>query len=178
MTRTAALILALALAAGCTTIYQSATEERSVGEQADDTRLKVTIQKRLLDSGAKTLAAIDVFCHLGVVVLTGVVEPGSTVGADAVRIARGVEGVRRVETVFVPARPSRTSDLGISAKLKAKVVGDTGLLASQVDWSVLAGTVVLVGVVDRQEKIDRVVAHARGIDGVANVRSFVQVKAP
>lgn len=176
MTRVLALLLALLLA-GCTTIYQSATEERSVGEQVDDTKLKATIQKRLLDSGVKTLSAVDVFCHLGLVVLTGVIEPGSKVGEQAVTIARGVEGVRRVETYFVTSRPSRTSDIGISAKLKTKVVADTGLRASQVDWSVLAGNVVLVGVVDRPEKVDQVIRHARTIDGVVGVKSFMQVKA-
>ena len=164
------------LLAGCTTIYQSATEERSVGEQASDAKLKATTQKRLLDSGMKTLSAVDVFC-LGLVVLTGVIEPGSKVGDDAVRIARGVEGVRRVETFFVTNRPSRASDLGISAKLNGKIVADMALKTSQVDWSVLAGNVVLVGVVDGQDKIDVIVRHARSIDGVTNVRSFMQVKA-
>jgi len=170
-------LLLLPFLAGCTTIYQSATEERSVGEQASDAKLKATVQKRLLDAGFKTLTGVDVFCHLGLVVLTGVVEPGSKVGDDAVRIARGVEGVQRVETFFVTKRPSRASDLGISAKLNGKIIADMSLKTSQVDWAVLAGNVVLVGVVDARDKIDAIVRHARSLDGVTNVRSFMQVKA-
>ena len=174
------LVTALALA-GCVTVastaYQSATDERSVAAQADDTAIAVKIRKGLLDSGVKNLLALDVFSQQGVVVLAGVVEPGSKAGEQGVAIARGVAGVRRVETYFLPGQPSKVSDFAISAKLKARVVGDGDLKASQVDWSVIAGHVVLVGVVDRQAKIDAAVRHARAIDGVQAVRSFIQLKS-
>jgi osmotically-inducible protein OsmY len=105
-------LLALLLA-GCTTIasqaYSSATDERSLAVQAEDTKIATKIKKGLLDTGAKNLLAIDVFCHQGLVVLAGVVEPGSNAGQQAVTIARGVEGVRRVETYYLPSRASATA---------------------------------------------------------------------
>ncbi len=54
-------------------------------------------------------------------------------GTEAVRIARGVDGVKRVETYL------------------------------------------LIGVVNQQAKVDKIVAHARATDGVVTVKSFLQV---
>ncbi len=178
--RELAAVLALLLT-GCTTIasqaYSSATDERSLAVQAEDTKIATKIKKGLFDTGAKNLLALDVFCHQGLVVLTGVVEPGTKVGDQAVAIAKSVEGVKRIETYFLSARPSTTSDFGISAKLKARIIGDGDLKASQVDMAVIAGHVVLTGVVDRQAKIDAIVRHARAVDGVTAVKSFIQIKA-
>ena len=85
--------------------------------------------------------------------------------------------MKRVETYFLPNRPSTTSDVTIGAKLKARIIGDGDLKASQVDIAVFAGHVVLTGVVDRQAKIDAVVRHARAVDGVVTVKSYIQIKA-
>ena len=179
-TRGLALAFAVLLT-GCTTIastaYQSATDQRSLAVQAEDAKIATKIRKGLLDTGVKNLLALDVFCHQGLVVLAGVVEQGSKVGDQAVTLARSVEGVKRVETYFLPNRPSTTSDVTIGAKLKARIIGDGDLKASQVDMAVIAGHVVLTGVVDRQAKINAVVRHARAVDGVVTVKSYIQIKA-
>ncbi len=109
-------------------------------------------------------------------VLAGVVSDPK-VGERAVTSARAVEGVKGVETYFLPSQPSLVSDLGIIAKTKAKVIGDLDLRASQVDLTAIAAHVVLAGVVDRQEKIDRIVGHARSVEGVVAVKSFLQLKS-
>jgi osmotically-inducible protein OsmY len=178
-----ALTLAFALLlSGCVTVastaYKSATDERSLAVQAEDTKIATKIRKGLLDTGVKNLLALDVFCHQGVVVLAGVVEPGAKLGDQAVAIAQSVEGVKRIETYFLPSRPSTASDLGIGAKIKARIIGDGDLKASQVDTAVIAGHVVLAGVVDRQAKIDAIVGHARAVDGVVTVTSYIQLKSP
>ena len=180
MTRALALGLLLPLAAGCTTVastaYSSATEERTVAEQASDTRISTAVRKRVLDVDSKSAVTLDVFTHLGQVVIAGVAPPESPIRQQAPGLARGVEGVKRVDTYWVAAQPSKTSDYTITAKLKAKIVGDGDLKASQVDFTVLGGHVVLTGLVDRQAKVDEIVRHARSIEGVVAVRSFVLVR--
>ncbi len=64
--------------------------------QTADARTAATVRTRLTDADTKALAALDVYCHQGVVVIAGVVPPASPLRAKAVEIARGVEGVRRV----------------------------------------------------------------------------------
>lgn len=164
---------------GCTTIaqtgYEAATDERPLAVQKADTGITLTIKKDLLASDVKGTGGLDVFCRNGVVVLAGVVEPGSQAGTEAVRIARRVEGVKRVETYFLNNQPSKVKDFTIKEKIKAKLIGDGDLKAGQVDMAVVAGHVVLVGVVNQQMKADKIVAHARATDGVVAVRSFLQV---
>lgn len=178
-----ALVTLALLQAGCTTAiivtYQTLTEVRTVREQHEDTRILGTIKDELASKdGVGSALEIHVFSYLGKVLLAGVVEPGSTVGSDAVAIARKVEGVRKIDTYYIPARPSYSRDLTVSLKLSAKIVTDLDLKRSQVDWTVLAGTVLLVGLVDDAEKAKRVVEHAKSIDNVVAVRSFIQVRLP
>lgn len=175
-----ALLLLPLLFAGCLSVasrsYEASQDERSVKTQAADANLGTTIRKRILKADAKGLLALDVYCYQGNVVLVGVVPPGSMLGAKAVEIARGVDGVQRVDTYYVPNQPSKMSDLAISAKVKTKLVGDGHVKSTQLDWTVLGGHVVLVGVVDGSERRDRIVRDVRAIDGVAGVKSFLQIK--
>ncbi|MGH7354972.1 MAG: BON domain-containing protein [Candidatus Rokuibacteriota bacterium] len=176
-------LIAVALAAlvvvGCTTVartgYETATDERSLATQTADTKIAATIKKNLLESSVKGTGGLDVFCRNGSVVVAGVVERGSQAGSEAVAIARRVDGVKRVDTYFVPDQPSSVSDFTIKQKIGAKLVGDGDLKAGQVDMSVVAGHVVLVGVVSSKAKVDKIVAHARSTDGVVAVKSFIQI---
>jgi osmotically-inducible protein OsmY len=182
--RAACALATLALAqTGCTTAvvvaYQTLSDVRTVQEQHEDARIMGTIKDQLASkSGVGTALQIHVFSHAGRVVLAGIVEPGSKLGVEASGIARSVEGVRRIDTVFLPMRPSYPRDLTVSLKLDAKIVADLDLRRAQLDWTVLAGTVVLTGVVDSSEKAKRAVDHAWSIDHVTAVRSFIQVRPP
>jgi osmotically-inducible protein OsmY len=178
------LLAGLALThTGCTTAiivtYQTLSDVRTLHEQHEDARIMGTVKDDLANKrGVGSALQIHVFSHLGRVVVAGIVEPGSTLGTDAVAVARAVPGVRRVESVFLPARPSYPRDLTISLKLDAKIVTDLDLRRSQIEWTVLGGTVVLTGVVDDAAKAGRVVQHAKSIDDVIAVRSFIQVRPP
>ena len=178
------LLAVLALTqTSCTTAivvaYQTLSDVRTLQEQHDDQRIMGTIKDELASKrGVGSALQMHVFSHLGRVVLAAVVEPGSTLGTDAVGVARGVPGVRRVDTVFLPSRASYPRDLTISLKLEAKIVADFDLRRTQLEWNVLNGTVVLTGVVDDPDKAARAVSHARSIDHVTTVRSFIQVRLP
>ena len=124
------LLGALALTqTGCTTAiivaYQTLTDVRTLQEQHEDARIMGTIKDDLANRrGVGSALQIHVFSHLGRVVVAGIVEPGSTLGADVIAVARAVPGVRRVESVFLPARPSYPRDLTINLKLDAKIVAE------------------------------------------------------
>ncbi len=171
--------LAILLSAGCTTAartgYEVATDERTVATQTSDTQIALTIKKRLLESTVKGTGSLDVYCRNGIVVLAGVVERGSQAGSEGTTIARRVDGVKRVDTYFLPEQPSQVSDFTIKQKINAKMVGDGDLKAAQVDMSVIAGHVVLVGVVNSRAKVDKIIGHARSTDGVVAIKSFIQV---
>jgi osmotically-inducible protein OsmY len=179
--RQAWLPLIALLLTGCTTTlyvtYEVATDQRSLETQHLDVGIAGTIKTELLESKVKGTGWIEVYCRRGIVVLTGVVERGSAAEREAIAIARRAEGAKRVETYFVPSRPSLMSDYTIMVKLNARVIADWDLRFSQVSTSVLAGHVVLVGVVDREDKVQKLVNYARTTGGVVAVKSFIQIAA-
>ncbi len=156
--------------------YDAATDERSVGKQAGDAEIWGQIKKDLLQSDVKGTDSISVFCRNGIVVLAGAVASGSQAGTEAVRIAHQVQGVKKVQTYFLPSQVSRTSDFEIKEKIHFKMVGDSDLKADQVDMTVIDGHVVLVGVVGSSAKAEKIIAIARATDGVKAVKSFIQVE--
>jgi osmotically-inducible protein OsmY len=172
------LILALA---GCAPYvlavretYEVATDPRSVLTQATDTQAEVQIKAALLASPVNGTSGIDVYCRQGVVVLVGVVPPGSQAGQAAVAIARQTPGVKRVETYFVPSRPSWESDIAIKERIRAVLIADPALVSGRVDIAVFAGHVVLVGVVNSQASVQKFISDARSVPGVVDVTSYIQ----
>jgi osmotically-inducible protein OsmY len=180
-----ALAVSAAAAAGCnpyvaavsavSATYGVATDVRSASTQASDTDIEAQIKSALLTDPVSGTGELTVFCRLGVVVLTGVVPPGSSAGREAVRIARETPGVVRVETFFVPYQPSSIDDFEIKEKIKAAFVSDPDVVAGRVDVAVYGGHVVLVGVVTSWRKADDFIADAQAVNGVVSVRSYIQV---
>jgi len=154
--------------------YNVATDPRSVLTQATDTQAEVQIKAALLASPVRGTSGIDVYCRQGVVVLVGVVPPGSQAGQAAVNIARQTPGVTRVETYFVPSRPSWESDIGIKEQIRANLIADPALVSGRVDVAVYAGHVVLVGVVDSRANVQKFISDASAVPGVVSVTSYIQ----
>ena len=130
------LMLVVALA-GCSPYalavketYEVATDPRSLATQATDTQAELQIKAALLASPVRGTSGIDVYCRQGVVVLVGVVPPGSQAGQAAVAIARQTTGVRRVETYFVPSRPYWESDIAIKEQIRATLIADPALVSA------------------------------------------------
>jgi osmotically-inducible protein OsmY len=154
--------------------YEVATDPRSLVTQATDTQAELQIKAALLASPVRGTSGIDVYCRQGVVVLVGVVPPGSQAGQAAVSIARQTSGVKRVETYFVPSRPSWESDIAIKEEIRATLIADPVLVSGRVDIAVYAGHVVLVGVVDSRANVQKFISDARSVSGVASVTSYIQ----
>jgi osmotically-inducible protein OsmY len=154
--------------------YNVATDPRSVLTQATDTEAEVQIKAALVASPVRGTSGIDVYCRRGVVVLVGVVPPGSQAGQAAVAIARQTPGVSRVETYFVPSRPSWESDIAIKEQIRATLIADPALVSGRVDIAVFAGHVVLVGVVNSQASVQKFISDASSVPGVVSVTSYIQ----
>lgn len=176
------LILIAPLLSGCnpyvaavSMTYGVATDARSLSTQASDTETEGSIKAALLASPVQGTGSLNVWCRVGVVVLAGVVPPGSPAGAAAVQIARSTPGVVRVETFFVSRRPSEASDLEIEGEIKATFASDPNVMEERASVGVYDGHVVLVGAVKDPGRIDAYVADARSVSGVRTVRSYIQL---
>ncbi|HXW07493.1 MAG TPA: BON domain-containing protein [Vicinamibacterales bacterium] len=137
----------------------------------------------------------------GVVTLQGTVDnEGSK--AEALRIAREVPGVARVEdriTVSPNARPagekpgqadegatgtatadaaSPLSDAWLTAKIQARYFVDSDVKARNIDVDTNEGTVTLRGTVQTEAERRQALTIARNVEGVRNVTDELRVEAP
>ncbi|MDP3427615.1 MAG: BON domain-containing protein, partial [Humidesulfovibrio sp.] len=95
--------------------------------------------------------------------------------AFALATAWEAQGVRSVDSAWVdPGLAGNTAvDLEIAARLRAALVGDEDLSATQIEAEVFSGQVYLMGMVRGQQDADRAAAHARALPGVASVTSLL-----
>jgi osmotically-inducible protein OsmY len=91
-----------------------------------------------------------------------------------VSAAQAVAGVRSV-TTYLPQQPATSqtaTDLEIEGEVKAALAA-RGDRVTQIDLAVLAGHVVLLGVVADQAAIDAAVSAAQSVSGVTGVTTFL-----
>jgi osmotically-inducible protein OsmY len=177
----AAAAAAVLMLSGCTmavlAAYDIATDARAIAVQHTDAAIANTIRGELMEAGLQRFLAVDVFCHQGMVVLTGVTTPGNDAGTRAVAIARRQAGVRRVETSFFAERHSRLDDLGLGVRFYTRIFLDSSLLLAHVDFAAINGQLVLAGVVKDQAEMEAILRHARDVAGLKGVKSYLQLKA-
>jgi hyperosmotically inducible protein len=174
------IVLTMAISMGCGTIYKTARDERSMGTIMDDKTIEGKIKKRMIDDELVKALDISVYCFTGKVFLVGLVEK-SAQKTKAVQIAKGVEGVKSVRTYILEKGKDRTTgksvaDAKITAKVKARLIGDMDLKATQIEVKTLKGHVVLLGIVLAKQDINKAIAHAKKVEGVRKVKSFVMTK--
>jgi len=143
-------------------------------DSGGDVRICQSIRSAVLARDVKALTVLDILCKGDLVVIAGALPPDYTLAVAAVHIARNTVGVGRVETFFVPRSEHEASDSTLAAQLRTAVARDDD--GATTDLTVVAGTVVLVGVVDDQAKAARLVANLSAVPGVKGVKSFLQVK--
>jgi len=157
---------------------KAASSEESAPAQADDLHLKVTLRETLLATDPDAAIHVTPYVYMGHAYLVGFVTGPAQAQALSAAV-QNVAGVRSLDT-YLPNRPpdSQTmSDLSIKAAVKA-VLAVGGDRVMQIDLDVLAGHVVLLGVVADQQAIDTAVAAAQGVNGVTGVTNFLLLPEP
>jgi osmotically-inducible protein OsmY len=171
-----ALLLAAAGCAGMRpyrAMAKAASSEESVHAQVDDDRLKMALREALLTSDVGAAVHVTPYVYMGHAYLVGFVD-GATQRRTMTDAAQGVAGLRSLNT-YLPDQPAQSetaSDLDLEGKVKAALALDRERI-TQIDVSVLAGDVVLLGVVNDQTSIDTAVAAAQGVGGVTGVTNFL-----
>jgi len=162
---------------GCGTIYGVAVEERRASVIAADAKITAAIQKGFLeDSDIKSLD-ISAYCYNGDVYLVGEYDR-SPQKERAIIVAKGIEGVRSVH-MYIPQKKKGdtcgTSDnLAIRGKVDAKLVADKDIWSTNIDIKVVQCNVVLLGVVKTSKEITKATAHAKSVEGVRSVTSYLK----
>ncbi len=162
---------------GCGTIYSAVMDERNVKTIASDTSIEVKILKNLTDEKTSDLVAVSVTSYNGDVFLVGEYE-SNTQKNRFISSAKKVKGVKSVKSYLIPAKKNHPCDtkknLGITVKVKAKLVGDKSIWSTNVHVSTIQCQVVLWGTVGTSAEITKSIQHAKSVEGVKSVKSFLK----
>lgn len=155
---------------------KAASSEENVAAQAEDHRLKMRLRETILASDPQKVLDVTPYAYMGHAFLVGFVAQRSDAD-DLVARVRRLEDVRSVDA-YLPAKPANRSaadDLTLKAKLKSELALDPGEVVTQIETEVLAGHVVLLGVVRSQDAVASAGTLAASVGGVTGVTNFLLV---
>jgi len=162
---------------GCGTIYSAAVDERNVSTIANDTTIKGEIVKKFYDDEKIKSLDISTGCYLGHVYLVGEYDTADQKNR-AIKIAKSVEGVKNVTTYLLPKKKDdscgTSENLKIVGKVKAELVGDKDIWSTNIDIKSIQCQVVLYGLVGSKKEINKAIEHAKSVEGVRGVKSFLK----
>ena len=172
------LILGI-LMTGCTTIYKSAVDQRSVGNQYDDEKITMAIRKKFSDDEKIKYFDISTYVYNGHVYLVGEYDSVDHKN-QALKLTREVEGVKSVTDYFLPKKNDdtcgTTANFKLSTKVKMKLIGDKDISSTQIEVKALQCNIILLGLVASANEINKATAHAKAVEGVRSVKSFLQIQ--
>ncbi len=157
----------------------SAYQERGIEGAARDTRTTFQILDELFRFDHTLLANVSVEVYEGRALLTGAVTD-EAIRADAVRLtwkARGVKDViNEIQVVDDTSLIDSARDTWISAQLRSKLTFDKEVYGVNYAIETVSGIVYLIGIAQDQREIDRVIAHAKGVEHVKRIINHVRLK--
>lgn len=166
----AAIFALLLTLAACSSTQPMAT-------QVDDNAIATTIEGKLVADPQINPFKIDVDVNEGVVRLSGTVKK-EEVRAEAEKLARDTEGVRRVRNeIEIGERTlgERISDGAITTKIKAKLTADPQVNPFNINVDVKDGVVTLIGRVKTAAARSEAEKLAWDTSGVQAVRNEIEV---
>jgi hyperosmotically inducible protein len=171
------ILILVIMMTGCTTIYKSAADERSVGEQYDDQKITMAIRKKFSDDKKIKYFDISTYCYNGHVYVVGEYDTVDQ-KSQAVKLAGEVNGVKSVTDYFLPKKEDdtcgTTANLKLLTKVKTKLIGDKNISSTQIEVKTLQCNVILLGLVGSADEIKKAISHAKAVEGVRSVKSFLK----
>jgi len=154
-------------------------EERSLGDVVDDLTIRGELNHLFFQENVDLYQNVSFSVIEGRVLLKGSVStPEDRI--NALRVAWQANGVREVINEVQVTDQSGILDYArdtwISAQLKGALLLDTDVLSINYSIETVNGTVYLLGIAQDQAELERVLAHARGIDDVQRVVNHVIAK--
>lgn len=168
----------VAVGAGATAATASQTE-RGLEGTARDIAISTEINHYLFQSNVDLFSAVGLSVEDGRVLLTGSVpKPENRI--EAARLAWKAEGVREVineiQVVDNSDIVDKARDTWIETQLETKMLFDSGISSINYDVDTVNGTVYLFGIAQDSTELQRVINHARNLEYVRNVVSYVRIK--
>ncbi len=86
--------------------------------------------------------------------------------------------MKGITTYLLPENPKAlcgtAQNLELTVKVKAKLIGDKEIWSTNIDVTTIQCITVLWGIVGSQSEISKAIAHAKSVEGVTKVKSFLK----
>ncbi|SFE11927.1 BON domain-containing protein [Nitrosomonas sp. Nm166] len=169
----------------------------SIGQYIDDSVITAKVKAAIIDDPLLKVFEIKVSTENGMVRLSGVLDSQEKIDR-ALEVAKNQENVKSVQndlTLDVPVQPESEQasqkpdeagesigqyidDSVITANVKAAIIDDPLLKASEIKVTTENGMVRLSGVLDSQEKINRALEVAQNQENVKSVQNGLALGVP
>lgn len=175
----AALPSCIPLIAGGAAGGYVAGQERGVGDQATDVRIRAQINDLWFKYDTDMIQQLSLSVYEGRVLITGTVSnPDWKV--EAVRLAWQVNGVKEVNSEIQFADKSSVIDSArdelITTRLRTAILFDSQVRSVNYTIDTVNGVVYLTGSARTQGELDLVTNYARNIPNVKRVVSYVRIR--
>ncbi|EOC0001297.1 molecular chaperone OsmY [Cronobacter turicensis] len=153
-----------------------------VGNFMDDSAITAKVKAALVDDEQIKSTDISVKTEKSVVTLSGFVE-SQTQAEEAVKIAKGVEGVASVsDKLHVRDGKDKSvkgyaGDAATTSEIKAKLLADDIVPSRNVKVETTDGVVQLSGNLESEKQSQRAESIAKAVDGVKSVKNDLKVKS-
>lgn len=173
------LICLVAIVSGCAAPYKAAVDERNMKTIYADEKITFQVKQAFLDDDQIKYMDYDVASYEGDLYLIG--EYSSKAQAEkAVRLARGVEGVRSVTSYLLPKKDlpdcGTAEELELMASIKQRLIQDEDIWSTNVDIYMVQCCAVVLGIVGSEAERSAALAHVRDVKGLKGVKSYLRVK--
>ncbi|KLN61044.1 hypothetical protein WH96_10635 [Kiloniella spongiae] len=187
--RIVAILAGMAILSGCSATgaaigagavaANTAAQERPFQKAVTDVQIKLEINDLFLRENISIFRKVNIQVNEGKVLLSGNVElPEHRI--IAVREAWKATGVREVINEIEVNNDSGITDYArdvwINTQLKAVILFDKEITSINYNIDTVNQSVYLLGIAQNQQEINRVIAHAKDIDYVKRVVSYVTLK--
>ena len=157
----------------------AAMEERGITGVADDTAIRLRLNALYSDDDERLWRKIGFQVYGGRVLLTGALDTPE-MQSRAIRLAWQADGVTEVineiEVVQSDGISGYGRDAWIATQLKSKLLFDRKVSSINYSINAVRGKVYLIGIAQSRQELNRVINHARSIDYVQKVVSYVRIK--
>ncbi len=169
-----------AIGAGAQVATASQTD-KGIKAAATDLRIRTEINHYLFQKNVELFSAVSLSVESARVLLTGSVEnPQDRI--EATRLAWQAEGVREVINEIQVRNSAgitdRAQDILINKRLQGTLLFDKDIKSINFQTDTVNGVVYVFGVARSQSELNRVINHARNIEYVTNVVSYVTLSKP
>ena len=199
-----AVILALSMVlglAGCRSLYmqaaQAALEDRTTEDQVEDTKISTGITTRFADYDSKLILAVGADVWEQRVLLTGAL-PDASIKKEVIALVKQDSRIRSVyDEVLIVGKEEALqrveeqkkqegnkdekgdtgSDYWITGEIKTKLISARGITSVNYRWHTVNGVVYLIGRARSERELKKVLGICRGVDGVTQVKHYIEVKS-